>query len=193
MKTQDLLNQILGILSTVKENHEKLQKILLFLEDEIYEEPEEPEVPGKYIKVIPVIADSIDSGFVCFLNPDTLEHEDFPQMMINDQHEYEMETDESTDEITFKHDKWEHCITFEPLESYESFKIMEKFAENLNDNYFQEKLFNALNRRKPFANFKVIVETSKYRQDWFDFKKQMLEIHVKDLLLMYLQKKKIIK
>lgn len=38
MKTKELLDGILGILYTVKEDQAKLQKILLFLEDEIYEE-----------------------------------------------------------------------------------------------------------------------------------------------------------
>ena len=38
MKADQLLNQILPILYTVKENEEKLQKILDFLLEDIYEE-----------------------------------------------------------------------------------------------------------------------------------------------------------
>lgn len=37
----------------------------------------------------------------------------------------------------------------------------------------QEKLINALNRSKPFSNFKWIIDNSgDYRQKWFDFKNQ---------------------
>ena len=37
------------------------------------------------------------------------------------------------------------------------------------------KLLNALNNRKPFANFKNIVETSSFRQAWFDYKQGHLK------------------
>ena len=48
MNAQQLLNEILPILSIVKEDKKKLEKIHRFLMDEIYEEPEKTEIPGKY-------------------------------------------------------------------------------------------------------------------------------------------------
>jgi len=39
-----------------------------------------------------------------------------------------------------------------------------------------------LANRKPFANFKNIIDNSDYRQDWFDFKKWYLQNHVKELI-----------
>jgi hypothetical protein len=153
MKPQELLNQILGILSIVKENHEKLQKILLFLEDEIYKEPEEPEVPEKYIKVIPGIADSIDGGFVCFLNSVTHETEDIPEMMLNDPEEFEMLTGESLETSGLKYMKWGNYIQFDPLESHEAFKIMEQFADKLNDPFFKKKIIRHLKSNQTFCQF----------------------------------------
>jgi len=41
MKQDQLLNQILPILHSVKDDEEKLQRILDFLLDEIYEEPDD--------------------------------------------------------------------------------------------------------------------------------------------------------
>ncbi len=160
----------------------------MFLEDEIYEESKRQEVPEKFKKVVPIIADSINAGLTCFLNPDTLETEEIPEKMLNDPEEFEMLTGESLETSDLKYMKWENYIQFDPLESHEAFKIMEQFADKLNDPFFKRRLFDTLNRIKPFANFKNIVETSKYRQEWFDFKKHMIEDHVKDLLLMYLQK-----
>ena len=78
MNAQQLLNGILPILHSVKEDKEKLQKILDFLLDEIYENPveEEPERPERYRELVKSIAQSIDCGMVCFINPETLEVEE---------------------------------------------------------------------------------------------------------------------
>jgi len=191
MKAQKLLDQILPILYTVKEDPIKLQKILTFLEDEIYEELEEPEeieVPEKFLKAVSEIADSIDAGFICFLNLDTGETEDIPKEMLHDPEDFEDMTGESFESMNFKYPEWEHCMTFEPLESHESFKIMRKFTDSRKDLKFQNKLNDALNNRKPFANFKFIIDNSVHRQDWFDFKKKYLENYVKELLSMELEK-----
>lgn len=192
MNAQKLLNEILPILYTVKENPVKLQKILTFLLDEIYEEPEEDDdiqVPEKYLKAVSEIADGIDAGFVCFLNMDTLEVEDVPKDLLFDPEEFELMTGESFESMDFKYPTWENSMTYEPLESNESFEIMKKFTNQLNDKKLQNKLEYALNNRKPFANFKFIVESSPFRQHWFDFKKQCLEFHVKELLSINLNEK----
>lgn len=191
MKAQKLLDQILPILYTVKEDPIKLQKILTFLEEEIYEEPEElegPELPEKYTKVVSEIADSIDAGFICFLNMDTGEIEDIPKDMLHDPEDFEAMTGEPFESMNFKYPEWEHCMTFEPLESHESFKIMRNFTDSLKDIRLQDRLAYALDNRKPFANFKFIIDNSEHRQDWFDFKKQYMEGYVKELLSMELEK-----
>jgi len=189
MKAQKLLNEILPILYTVKEDPIKLQKILTFLEEEIYEEPDEPdeiEVPEKFHYAVSAIAESLDCGLVCFLNLDTGETDDVPKDMRHDPEDFEDMTGESFESMNFKYPEWEHSMTFEPLESHESFKIMRNFTDSLQDRKLQNRLANALENRKPFANFKFIIENSAKRQDWFDFKKKYLENYVKDLLLMEL-------
>lgn len=191
MNADKLLDEILGILRLVREDRDKLQKILTFMEEEIYEEPEEEEIeiPEKYKEIVPKIADSIDAGFVCFLNPDTLEMEEIPKLFMEDQFEEEEEEEEESDEtMDSKHYDWQNCITFEPLESSESFKIMEHFTDQLPDEKLQNKLINALNHRRPFANFKFVIDGSSYRQNWFDFKQRWLERHVKELLIISLEK-----
>ncbi|HEY3370647.1 MAG TPA: UPF0158 family protein [Prolixibacteraceae bacterium] len=191
MKAQKLLDQIMPILYTVKEDPVKLEKILQFLLDEIYEEPEEEEieVPEKYLKAVAEIAGGLDAGLFCFLNMDTLETEVVPESFLVDLDEFEQYKEEWGDNIEFKYPSWENCMTFEPLESHESFKIMERYTNQLEDKKLQIQLVNALNHRKPFAHFKFIIDNSVYRQDWFDFKKHRLEIYVKELLSLELEKK----
>lgn len=183
MKTKDLLNEILAVLHTVKEDKNKLEKIHNFLFEEIYEEPEQIKVPERYKEVLTQIAENIDSGLICFLNPETLELEDIPVELYNDPNEFEAMTGETFDSIELKHTQWEKCITFEPLESHHSFEIMEQFTNQIEDNKLQSKLINALNNRRPFANFKSNVENSSSRQEWFDFKRLSIEEHIKDMLL----------
>jgi hypothetical protein len=189
MKTQEILDKILRILSTIKEDQGKLQEILTFLENEFYEPEEIPEneLPEKYQKAIKKIAESIDSGLVCFLNLDTAETEDFPQELLEDPEEFEAITGESFEGLNFKHNNWENCVSFEPLASFESFETMREFTDSLEDKRLKDKLIVALNNRKPFAHFKAVIENSDYRQNWFDFKKQFVENHVKELLLLELE------
>lgn len=191
MKTQEILDEILRILSTIKEDKGKLQEILTFLENEFYEPDEMPEteLPEKYREVIKEIAESIDSGLVCFLNLDTAETEDFPQEMLEDPEEFEAMTGESFEGLNFKHNNWANWVSFEPLASFESFDIMRRFTDSLEDKWFIDKLNNALNNKKPYANFKAIIDNSNHRQNWFDFKKKFMENHVKELLLMELENK----
>ena len=73
-------------------------------------------------------------------------------------------------------------IKFEPLESFESFKIMERFIDQVTDMHFQSELSNILQRRKPFQNFKYAVDNSDFRQQWFDFKQKELEEIVEKIL-----------
>ena len=186
------LDSILQILYSVKEDKAKLSKILTFLETEIDEEQdqhEEIQVPEKFTKVVAEIADSIDAGLTCFLNLDTLEVEEIPkndlELFYDDQDDDE---NDSSDEPLMKHFDWENFLEVEPLESNESFRIMEAFAENLEDHHFQNKLVNTLRNRKPFANFKFAIDNSPYRQQWFGFKKKWLENYVKELLILKLDK-----
>ena len=182
MNTNQLLIEILANLKTVKDNQEKLEIIHRFMQEKIYEESEQEVIPEQYKKVVSDIANSIDSGFVCLLNTDTLEIEEIIERVFNDPDEFEMITGESVEDMEFKYHSWNNYIKIEPMESHESFDIMKLFAENLEDKKKQVALFNALNRKHPFANFKNLVENSIYRQDWFDFKHAQLELYVWNII-----------
>lgn len=128
------------------------------------------------------IADSLLAGLICFFNPDTFEIEDIPKELAYDPEEYEMITGESFESAGLKHETWQNCLIIEPMESHHSFKIMEYFVAEVKDINFQEKLINALNKKKPFANFKYLIEDSDYRQHWFDFRQAQYELYVWDIL-----------
>ena len=113
---------------------------------------------------------------------DTLKTEKTPQTFIEDPEEFEMITGMTAEDMKLKYLDWENYVTVEPLKSYESFKIMEAFVDTVADKTLQNKLIDALNRRKPFAGFNSVVDNSDYRQKWFDFKQQQLEEYVSMIL-----------
>ena len=182
MNANQLMNQILAVLQTIQNDKNKLEKLYRFVVDEIYEEPEQEEIPEKYKKIVSEIADYLLSGMVCFFNPDTLEVEFLPKDMVYDPREFEMTTGEAWEDAEIKHESWLKCIEIDPMEPHDSFKVMEYFIDELDNEKMQERLINTLNRKKPFANFKYQVENSDYRQQWFDFRQKQWEYYVWDII-----------
>ncbi len=146
------------------------------------EDFDEYELPEKFATCIKPIAQSIDAGFICYLNPETMEIEDIPKSLMNDPQEFRKQTGFCSENKELKHKKWDKYYVFEPLEAGESFKIMEAFAENVEDEIFQQELFYVLSHKKPFANFRAIIQNSEQRDDWFHFKMKWLENHVKQII-----------
>ena len=134
-------------------------------------------VPLKYQTLVKEIAENIDCGFVCYLNTDTLECEN----VVPDQeydHELFEDTTGETWESYYTFDRWDNSERFSQPSSHESFKIMEKFVGTVPDEKLQQKLYNALDRRRPFANFKDIIDDSDYREAWFAFRASELQEYV---------------
>ena len=177
MKNDQLLNQILPILHSVKDDEGKLQQILDFLLEEIYEEPdEELIIPERYRELVRKTAESIDCGMIWYINPETLEMEDVPKSLLEGYYDLEEEDDDDDNEMLNQaHRKWEKCIEVEPRESSESFRIMEQFIGQVGDKKLSGKLVNALRNRHPFSNFKNLIDNSEFRENWFAFKRQKLE------------------
>ena len=73
-------------------------------------------------------------------------------------------------------------IEIEKPNSSDSFKIMANFTEQLNDHdKIKNVLIKALNKKKPFREFKFAIDNSGvYRQQWFDFKNAQLKQWVSD-------------
>ena len=81
-------------------------------------------------------------------------------------------------------ERWENCVRIDPPELGESFGIMERFIRDCipDDAGIKERLRKAVSGRKPFRNFKYVIDGSEYRQKWFDFRQGQLERLVADYL-----------
>ncbi len=74
-------------------------------------------------------------------------------------------------------------IRLESIESYESYKFMEKFISTVKDSHLQELLEVAITGRGVFRRFKdVLFGYPEERQRWFAFKREMIRQWIIDWL-----------
>ena len=62
----------------------------------------------------------------------------------------------------------------------ESFRVMEAFTETVKNRNLQTRLIQALEKKKPFVNFKTVVDNSPVRQAWFDFRDSQYSAKAKE-------------
>ena len=123
--------------------------------------------------IIKEIAQELDCGNDCYYNSKTDEIIAIPNFSnISDEDEFQECFKMDLKKV--KKNKAD-LIKIEVLESFESFKIMERFIDQITDAEFKTELKNIIQRKKPFQNFKNSIDNSDFRQEWFDFKKLELE------------------
>ncbi|MFP4163457.1 MAG: UPF0158 family protein [Chitinispirillaceae bacterium] len=115
------------------------------------------------------IAEWLECGLKSYFNLKTGEIKtlpDFENQIFCDREIWE----EEAEDIRENPDDY---IEFEELGSREEFRIMADFAKSIPESELKNELIRALNRPKPFRNFKSLIDCSgNYRKKWFDFKKQ---------------------
>lgn len=118
-------------------------------------------------KHIVEIAELLDCGMICYFHrpSGTIESHSDPYDPYFDPEPWQDIIDKIEDDI-------DNYDRFEKMDSNQGFLVMENFAHSMADNVFKEKIFDRLSKRKPFQNFKILIDSSNYRQDWFDFKKK---------------------
>jgi hypothetical protein len=130
-------------------------------------------------KDINEIAQELETGMKVYLNRETLEFRsvlDWDDMYNTDNSEY-------WDEEVRKIEKeWKDYIVITKMETREAFRVMENFVSVVDDAKLQGDLIKILNRKSPFANFKDEIDSSDYRQKWFDFKAKSYEDYVREQL-----------
>jgi hypothetical protein len=127
-------------------------------------------------ELIHKIAQELDAGMIVYLNTKTFEFE--PVLDWNDLQDpgfWEKEARKIEK-------KWKDYIIISKMESYEAFRVMENFVDEVDDPRLKDDLIKILNRKSPFANFKMEVESSSYRQKWFDFKTKSYEEYIRQQL-----------
>ena len=125
--------------------------------------------------IINEIAQELDCGNECYFNQKTNELICLPNVDLMAEAGEDYYKEMFQDDFKKIESQKKDLIKFEVLESFESYKIMEDFKNQVEDDEFQKKLDQALNRSKPFQNFKNLIDNSEYREKWFHFKQKEIE------------------
>lgn len=130
------------------------------------------------------IAEQLSLGFRAFI------HKKNSKMLFipEEDHFFDIEMEAWAEESKELKKHVKDYYEIERWRSNEAFEMMAEFAEQLTDNaHLQSQLFSALNRRKPFREFKAVIDYSgNYREKWFEFKNAWVRDYVKkqwDLIL----------
>ena len=133
--------------------------------------------------IIKHIAEELDCGYDVYFNLKTEECLSIPS--FTDAFFDDTMADAFQADLEKVHQQPSDFIKFEVLSSFESFKIMQRFVQQLPHQDLKVNLENALANKKPFQHFKNTVEQSDIRQVWFDFKQKELERIVATILKVY--------
>ncbi len=129
-------------------------------------------------EAIKEIAEDLDCGMICFVHKETKA----VKSMIDPDNLYAEEEHwrEDLDEIERE---WDKYVKIDKMSSREAFQIMEAFAAQISDTTIQDRLYYALNKNKPFRNFKHEVDyNEEVRQQWFKFKATKYQEYVRTFL-----------
>jgi len=128
-------------------------------------------------KQINEIAQDLESGMAVYINKETLEIR-----TILDWDEMYGDTEVWEEDLEKIEDEWSDYAVITKMESREAYRIMEDFVGKIEDERIQENLYKILNRKSPFANFKDEIESSEYREQWFEFRTMKHEEYVREQL-----------
>ncbi|MFS4483808.1 UPF0158 family protein [Hyunsoonleella sp. 2307UL5-6] len=132
------------------------------------------------MKIVKELAENLDCGYDCYYIPSSNEiitisndMKDLDEELYQETYALDLEKIKQTEEDVIK---------IEPLGSFESYRIMEDYCNKVPDIVLKQKLQNALSNRKPFQNFKLLIDNSNYKKDWFDFKQKAIQHIVEKIL-----------
>jgi hypothetical protein len=95
------------------------------------------------------IADSLEAGFKCFIHRETHEVVEY----LDPDRYPEIDPKDWKEEIGKIKKNKKKFIEIENMDSRESFRVMEEFAESLENSTTKIRLLTALEGHKPFAKF----------------------------------------
>jgi hypothetical protein len=115
------------------------------------------------------IAQDLSAGHCCFLNIHTSELVSYPNSLNYDDSNLEFWRDVL--DLIRKNQK--DYIGIEPMESWESFRVMEDFIFQIVPNEHQNRFREAISKKHPFRRFSdLLFEYGSLRNQWFEYKHQ---------------------
>ena len=116
----------------------------------------------------------------CFVHKQTLELVSFPDELLLD----DVDEDAWQEEVLKIKSHEDDYIEIQRMNSTESFKIMEDFANSVKDNWVSSRLREALEGKKPFAHFSHCIHNMPdyHKKAWFSFKQERMAKFIQEQL-----------
>ena len=121
------------------------------------------------------IAQALDYGMICFVNPKTYEFEDVPHDFLCG-----MYRDDTWQEAINRVDQWGQYITIDRPCDTESVEIMRSFVDRyIPKGVLKEELNCVLNLRRPDQKFNRIVRNTDYHDKWVTYNRRQMMKHIR--------------
>ncbi|WP_373548790.1 UPF0158 family protein [Haliscomenobacter sp.] len=130
-------------------------------------------------EIIKEIAELLDIQEVVFLHKKTHEILAYPIADGPTDEEFDYIEQEVMEVINADPDSY---IRFDPLNSRESFQMMEDFVETIKNVRLRDRLIDALSIKKPFRSFRNAIQSEEIEDDWYAYKDAYLQMYVRDRL-----------
>lgn len=128
--------------------------------------------------IIKEIAEQLDCGLRTYMHKTTEE-----LLFVPDTDNYpDMDWEAWDEDLELLENHFDDYWEIEKWSTRESFEMMASFAEQLTENRLKSRLIEALNKKKPFGEFKFVIDHSDFRQQWFDFRDKKQQVFVKEQL-----------
>ena len=130
------------------------------------------------------IAQALDYGMICFVNPLTYEFEDVPHDFLCGMYQ-----DEIWQEAVNRVDQWGQYIKIDRPGYSESVEIMRAFVDRyIPVGVLKEELNSVLRLRRPDRNFNAIVKNSGYHDKWVTYNHRQMMKHIRRQLSNHISK-----
>jgi len=114
------------------------------------------------------IATDLEMGMVCYLHKKTGKK----IAIIDWENDFSGDTELWAKDIKEIKKHPEKYYKINGMDTHDSFEIMRDFMDTVQYDPLKEKLRDAIDKRKPFRQFKNVIDNSDERENWFSFKTQ---------------------
>ncbi len=187
MKTPEIYGELLDKISLIKHDKEKLMMLMNQIDgfQTTTSQQKIPQAPAAdYESIVVQIAEALDNGFICFLNPDTMEIEQVADegFFSYTEAEYDEQNEDMVDEYGLNYTGWKSYIRFEPFSREDLLDRIETFIMDLEDSKLKKQLEEFTDTEELLRQFPDILERTGHTEEWNQFKRGELETYVKDQL-----------
>jgi hypothetical protein len=124
------------------------------------------------------MAQEIEIGMKVYINRNTYEIRS-----VMDWEDSNGDTEEWENEEEKILEEWEDFAVVTKMESWEAFRVMEDFMVEVQDERMKKDLIRILEKKRPFANFKAVVESSVLHENWFAYRANAMLEYIKEQLI----------